>query len=132
MRLYRKDLFPNLSQYNFLKKIQQFHDETNLPIYISIKRLPVVPPSTIISEFQQKMEPFHIELVKKYLSPKIYRIAQDTYKRSQYHQIKLKITFLENAIQQIQEYDVFYLNMDDIHEIDMVITCLSYQQMDYR
>lgn len=137
MKLYQKQVFSTISsQYNFLSKIQQYHDEIGFPIHVSVKHKQVKnnysTSTTLFSNIQNNLEPHHIVLVKQYLPATIYKIAYDTYMRRCYHETKLQIAFLQGAMEQIQEYDPFYLTMDDIHEMDMVWTSLSYKLVYYR
>lgn len=132
MHLYRIDLFPDLSHYAFLYKIQQYHDETHLPIYVVLKSIPRIQSSILFSNMKQHLDHHHITLVREYLPPSLYKIARETYRRFQYRLVKAKRLFLEQALRQIQDYDDFYLTMDDIHEIDSVMTSLLYQELYYR
>ena len=133
MRLYRKNLFPDVFQFGFLHKIQQYHDETNLPIYVALKFLPQIPhPSGFLSNMKQHLAPHHKIWVKEYLPPTVFKMARQTYRRYHYHHIKAKRLFVEQALEQIRDYDEFYLTMDDIHEMDSVMTTLFYQELYYR
>jgi hypothetical protein len=78
---------------------------------------------------KQHLDHHHITLVREYLSPSLYKIARETYRRFQYRLVKAKRLFLEQALQQIRDYDNFYLTMDDIHEMDSVMTSLFYQEL---
>lgn len=132
MYFHVKQIFPNLSQYNFLNKIGQFHEETDHRIYVSVKKNPFFyTRSTFLENMNENLGLYHKQLVQKYLSPNVYKVARETYRRSLYHQTKLQIEFLKNAIQQIREYDEFYLSMEDIHEMDSVMTSLLYKKLYY-
>lgn len=119
----------------FLQKIQQYHEETGNLIRMSMKKkkratsCPV--EAGLLHTMQNNLLPHHLEMVRQYLPPRVYKKARETFLWSQYHQLKQKISFIEDAVQQVQEYDPFYLTMDDIHEADMMLTQMISRMMYY-
>jgi len=131
---YVKDVFKDIKGHDFLGKIQEYHDETGEPIYFSIRlKIPKGSPQelTFLKNMKTHLKTHHLELVKNYLPLSAFRVAQKTHLKSQYYKSKLECALIENAIRQIQEYDPFYLTMDDIHEGDMMLTSLTYKKMYY-
>ncbi len=100
----------------FLQKIQDYHDETGLPIFVSIRRKPPQRPATWL----RGMLPQHLDLVRQFLPATTIQTARRTYMRSQYDKFRFQEAFVQAAILQIQEYDPFFLTMDDIHQSDML------------
>jgi hypothetical protein len=132
---YVKEVFKDPTMYCLLRKIQEYHDETGEPIYFSVRlKFPFCCPqeSQFLNNMKTYLKTHHLELVKKYLPVATYKTAQKTHIRHQYYQTKLESVFIENAIQQIQEYDPFYLTMDDIHEGDSMLTNLEFKNIYYK
>lgn len=129
------DVFQDTSTHPFLKKVQEYHDETGNPIELSMKRKkkPHCPQEKqLLRGIQQNLLPHHIDMIRQYIPPRAHKTARETFLWSQYHEIKQRIAFIENAVQQIQEYDPFYLTMDDIHGSDMMLTELISAMIYYR
>lgn len=100
----------------FLQKIQDYHDETGSPIFVSIRhKTPQRPVAWL-----RGMLPQHLDLVRQFLPATTLQTARRTYLRSQYDKFRLQEAFVQAAILQIQEYDPFFLTMDDIHQSDML------------
>ena len=116
----------------FLKKIQDFHNETGLPIWVSLRPWKRPEHSDWLWRAGDRLLPQHRDLVRQYLPATTVQIARDTYTRSQYHKYKLHVAFVENAIAQIQDYDPFFLTMDDIHDSDMLLTDLISKKLFYQ
>lgn len=102
----------------FLQKIQDYHDETGLPIFVSIK---CKPPPYCPATWLRAMLPQHTDLVRQFLPVSTVQTAYRTYWRSQYEKCKLQEAFVRDAITQVQEYDPFFLTMDEIHQSDMLV-----------
>lgn len=136
MSYYVNDVFEDeiKKHYYFLRKIQEYHDETGNPIYFSIRlNIPMGSQQELklLQNMKNNLKTYQLDNVKQYLSKTTHKTAQKTYNKTQYYKCKLKYAFIENAIQQIQEYDPFHLTMDDIHECDNFMLNLTYKKMYY-
>lgn len=135
MKYFTQDVFGNVGEKNyFLKKVQEYHDETSEPIYFSahIRKKPrCLNELELLSNIRIHLNAENTDLVKKFLPLTTIKTARDTYIRSQYYKHKLEIVFIENAVHQIQDYDPFFLTMDDIHESDALLLDLITKKMYY-
>lgn len=112
----------------FLQKIQDYHDETGLPIFVSIRHR---PPPKRSAAWIRDMLPQHTDLVRRFLPTTTIQTARHTYRRSQYEKHKLQEAFVRDAIHQIREYDPFFLTMDEIHQSDMLMMRLISKKQFY-
>ena len=80
---------------------------------------------------EERLLPHHLDLVCQYLPITTLQTAQETYIRSRYEKYKLQAAFIENAMEQIRNYDPFFLTMDDVHESDMLMTGLISKKLFY-
>lgn len=130
MKCFVHTLFPQYYQHPFLQRVQDFHNETGEPIYLSIKQYSITCPteSKILNTISQHLTPHHISLISGYIPKHVMDTARHTYHRTQYHKIKQQSLFIENAVQQIGEYDPFFLSMDNIHDHDALLTSLLQQK----
>lgn len=131
---YVQDVFESIKS-GFLEKVRDYHDETGRPIYVSIrvKKPPCCPDEKqLLQNMQTYLRGYNLELVGQYLPLTTHKKARETHIRTQYYNYKLKIAFIEDAIQQIGGYDPFYITMDDIHETDMLLMELINRQMYYK
>jgi hypothetical protein len=135
MKYFTHDVFGNVGEKNyFLRKVQEYHDETYEPIYFStrIRKKPgCLNELELLNNIRVHLNAENTDLVKEFLSLRTIKTARDTYVRSQYYKYKLEIVFIENAVRQIQDYDPFFLTMDDIHESDALLLDLITKKMYY-
>lgn len=135
MRMHKfvKNVFPTSP---ITQKIQEYHDDTGEPIYFSLKQpfsLKTCPQETkLLQDIKQHLLPHQLSLVHQFLPSQVYETARKAFLREQYYRLKLQSVFLEHAIEQIREHDPFYLSMDDFHDMGMMLTELSYQQLYYK
>ena len=126
--------FLSLPFQTFLKKIQQYHDETAEPIYFSMRLpSPLRCPEELkqLCGMKERLQPHHLDLVHQYLPRNTVKTARHNYFRSQYYKSKLKVGFVMNAILQIQEFDPFYITMDEIHHSDHLMMELISEKQFY-
>lgn len=110
-------------------KIQEYHDETQQTIRcnVRIKRKSGCKTEyNLLQKIKKNLTEHQIQCLKQFIP---YDHAKKLYWKEKYEKYKLQVDFLENAMNQITEYDPFFLTMDDRHEIDMLLTNLiSIQQ----
>jgi hypothetical protein len=130
MRFFVQNVFEN-SSISFLKKIQDYHEETGLPIEVHIRlKTPRHSPSWL-GTMEERLLPHHLHLVRQYLPTTTLRTARETHLRSCYDKYKLQVAFVESAMEQVRNYDPFFLTMDEIHESDMILTSLLSKKQFY-
>jgi hypothetical protein len=120
---------------SFLDKIQEYHDETGLPISFSI-RLKFAQHSPDesnhwLTTMEERLLPQHLELILEYLPMTTLQKARNNYIRSCYDKYKLQVSFVQHSLDQIQNYDPFFITMDDIHQSDMLLTGLISKKLFY-
>lgn len=133
--MYVEQVFNGFPLCPFLQKIQEYQKETSRPIYMSMKKKREIScpvEMELLDNIQNNLLPHHLEMVRQYIPSSVYKKARETFLWSQYHKLKRKISFIENAVQQVQDHDPFYLSMDDIHEADMMLTDMISKMMYYR
>lgn len=135
MRYYVQNVFEESdNKYTFLEKINEYHEETGLPISLSIRRkfpLSFHKEPSWLRSMEERLLPHHLDLVCQYLPITTLQTAQETYIRSRYEKYKLQAAFVENAMEQIRNYDPFFFTMDDVHESDMLLTGLISKKLFY-
>jgi len=137
MRYFVHDVFHNdecRRPISFLRKVEEYHQETGNPIHISIrmKSPPHCPTEKrLLCHVKTNLLPHHLDLVRQYLPKTVMKTAQGSHIRSYYYRYKLQVAFVENALEQVQEYDPFFFTMDDIHESDMLMMDLLSKKVFY-
>ena len=137
MRFFVENVFENRDSStfsSFLEKIQEYHDETGLAICFSIRlksSLPCHEEPSWLRTIEEQLLPHHLDLVRQYLPITTLQTARDAYIRSRYDKYKLQVAFVENAVEQVRDYDPFFLTMDDIHQSDMLLTGLISKKLFY-
>lgn len=124
----------DIKKHNFLKKIQDYHEETGSPIYFSFhlnKPLNNPEEKRFLQNMTSNIGENNLGLVKQFLSQRTYDKAKETHLKSKYYKYKIQSMFIENAIEQIRGYDPFYFTMDDIHDADAFQTVLVYKKSYY-
>lgn len=118
-----------------LQKINNFQQETGMTIHVHFKNkkkcLTDPDELLLLQKMRAHLLPHHVGLVGKFLPTRVVDEAKKNFHRTRCHTIKKQIHFLTEAIQQIQEYDPFYLTMDDVHESDMMLSDLMLRRMYY-
>lgn len=136
MRFFVQNVFEKSNNIcSFLDKIQEYHDETGLPISFSI-RLKFAQRSSDesnhwLTTMEERLLPQHLKLILEYLPMTTIKKAQDNYIRSRYDKYKLQVAFVQHALDQIRKYDPFFITMDDIHQSDMLLTGLMSKKLFY-
>lgn len=135
MRFYVDNVFKNSTNVSFLEKIQEYHNETGLAIDVRIRlktrQCCSEEEDRWLGTMEERLLPHHLDLVRQYLPTTTLQTARDTYLRSCYDKYKLQVAFVENAMDQVRDYDPFFLTMDDIHESDMLLTSLLSKKLFY-
>ena len=124
-----------VSQHICLQKIEEYHNETGETIYVSGKKpYPHGCPREkyFLRTIQQELPPSHVQLVKEYLSQQTLETAKKNHMRNCYHEMKWRILFLETAIQEIQKQDPFYLTVEDVDELNCLITDMIFKKLYYQ
>lgn len=117
-----------------LLKIDDYHDETGNSILFSIRLKPKPEcPKELkhLHTMKSRVGSYHLDMIKKYLPMSALENARQTYFKNQYYKSKHQETFLRNAIQQILDYDPFFLTIDDIHNIEMIQLKITYKRIYY-
>lgn len=107
---------------SFLRKIQEYHEETGLPVEVSIRLKPAPRCPSWLGTMEERLLPHHLDLVRQHLPATTLQTARDTHLRACYDKHKLQAAFVENARDQVRDYDPFFLTMDEVHESDMLLT----------
>lgn len=104
--------------------IKQYHQETGKPVFLTIQKKKTIPPpvSTLVYE---RLVPEHLELIRSYLPRRVLREARAAHYRKLYHQHKLRVVFVGEALRQMREHDPFFVSIDDVHEADGVLTGMT-------
>ena len=136
MKFYVDKVFENSTNVSFLEKIQEYHNETGLPIDVRIRLktcqcCPDEQEVRWLETMEERLLPHHLDIVRQYLPTTTLQTARVTYLRSCYDKYKLQVAFVENAMDQVRDYDPFFLTMDDIHESDMLLTSLLSKKLFY-
>lgn len=108
-----------------LQKLQEYQKETGDVIHTPkarYKPLGCPKEAILLRGIQNNLLPPHIDLIRQYLPLDVVKTAQMTHMRAEHRKLEKKVFFLENAVRQIGEHDPFFLTMDDIHEVDMMLT----------
>jgi hypothetical protein len=144
MKCFVQNVFENTGKNNntnfsssFLQKIQDYHEETGLPVSVPVRLKP--PPRDCSEEgkngwlrtMKRRLLPHHFDLVRQYLPMTTLHTARETYIRTRYNQYKLQVAFVENATDQVRGYDPFFLTIDEVHESDMLLTLLVSKKLFY-
>ena len=124
MKCFVQDVFENTDSLFFLKKIQDYHEETGLPVEVRTRLKTQRPSPSWLETMEERLIPHHLDLVRQYLPRKTLETAKGVYLRACYDKYKLQVAFVENAVDQVRDYDPFFLTMDEIHESDMLLTSL--------
>lgn len=117
-----------------LSKVQDYHDETGNCIRFSLRLKPKPEcPEELrhLRAMKARVGSYHLDMIKKYLPLSALKNARQTYFKNQYYKSKHQETFLKNAIQQILEYDPFFLTIDDIHEMETMQLKMTYKRIYY-
>jgi hypothetical protein len=136
MRCFVHDVFDDeeFHPMSFLGKIEEYHQETGSPIYVSIRmKFPPHSPTEemLLSHIKTNLQPHHLDLVRYYLPKTVIKAARASHIRSHYYKYKLQVSFVEHALKQVQEHDPFFFTMDDIHESDMMMMGLLSKKVFY-
>ena len=126
-------LFPKMKENQCLQKMSEFQEEIGIFSFSS------KPPSplgckeelNLLRDIEKKTYPHHITMIRSFISQSVMKNAKKTHIKKKYRIVQKQIRFLESAVQEIQEYDPFYLSMDDIHESDMMLSTLMLRAMYY-
>lgn len=125
---------PEISQHACLQKIQDYQEETGDIIYVSgrIPQFHCPREKQFLMTLEQQLPSSHLQLVKEYLSERTLHMAKRNQMRQHYHEMKWRIRFLENAMQEIQHHDPFYLTVEDVDELNSLITDMIFKKMYYQ
>lgn len=136
MKYFTQDVFGTKHDDNiFLRKIKEYEDETGEPIYLSGRirdHFGCREELELLGNIRQYVSTDNTDLIGSFLSMTTIKKARETYYRSQYFRCKLKALFIENAVSQINEYEPFFLTMDDIHESDSLVLNLEIKKVYYQ
>lgn len=105
-----------------LQKIDAYYGDNPAPFF----RLPKKKKKAVHAAYSgvfwaclgKRVSHFHIGMIRSYLPGAIYQKARGVYMRRRLQHVKRQIAWLEGALQDIQQEDVFYFSLDDVHERD--------------
>lgn len=104
--------------------LEQYHQETGQPVFLPRQKPPPTPTSLSTQRFERLL-PEHLVLIRSFLPRRVLREARAAHYRKLYHQFKLRVVFIEEALRQMRDYDPFFVAMDDVHEADAELTTMA-------